>query len=194
MLSGMFSECLLSICTLKELNNVNAGRLLLAELKGKEMHAPQRNRLDHRLWEQWIWKGKSYQCLQKPERRVQRRQARLFSVLFSGRTKSNTHRRTDAQTQEVSSEHQETIFAVGLTKCWSRLPREVAKSLSMKVFKSCLDTILRNMLWGTLHWEDGSDGLERSIPNSTILWFCEFCIKLHSLLKWSVLEPHVSST
>lgn len=51
--------------------------------------------------------------------------------------------RTD---KEVSSEHQETIFAVGLTKCWSRLPREVAKSLSMKVFKSCLDTILRNML------------------------------------------------
>lgn len=93
MLSGMFSECLLSICTLKELNNVNAGRLLLTELKGKEMHAPQRNRLDHRLWEQWIWKGKSYQCLQKPERRVQRRQARLFSVLFNGRTKSNTHRR-----------------------------------------------------------------------------------------------------
>jgi len=37
---------------------------------------------------------------------------------------------------------------------WNRLPRELTKSLSMEVFKSCVDVALRDMVRG-----HGGDGL-----------------------------------
>ena len=37
---------------------------------------------------------------------------------------------------------------------WNRLPRELTKSLSMEVFKSCVDVALRDMVSG-----HGGDGL-----------------------------------
>lgn len=41
-------------------------------------------------------------------------------------------------------------FTVWMTKHWNRLPREVVESPSLEVFRRYLDTILNNLLWGTL--------------------------------------------
>lgn len=39
------------------------------------------------------------------------------------------------------------VFIVQVTTYWYRLPREVVESPSLKISKSCLDTILCHMLW-----------------------------------------------
>lgn len=41
-------------------------------------------------------------------------------------------------------------FTVWMPKHWTRLPREVVESPSLEVFRRYLDTILNNLLWGTL--------------------------------------------
>ena len=46
--------------------------------------------------------------------------------------------------------HQEKSFTVTVTKLLQRLPGEVLESLSLEVFKSCLDMILGNLLLVTL--------------------------------------------
>lgn len=38
------------------------------------------------------------------------------------------------------------FFNVGVTEHWYKLPREVAESPSLEVFKTCLDAILCNVL------------------------------------------------
>ncbi|KFV80747.1 hypothetical protein N308_05982, partial [Struthio camelus australis] len=38
------------------------------------------------------------------------------------------------------------FFPVRVTEPWNRLPREVVESPSLKIFKSCLDTVLGNVL------------------------------------------------
>ena len=37
-------------------------------------------------------------------------------------------------------------FTVRVTELWNRLPREIVESPSLKIFKSCLDTVLGNTL------------------------------------------------
>ncbi|KFV85410.1 hypothetical protein N308_09936, partial [Struthio camelus australis] len=38
------------------------------------------------------------------------------------------------------------FFTVRLTEHWNRLPREAVQSPSLEIFKTCLDTILGNLL------------------------------------------------
>ena len=42
------------------------------------------------------------------------------------------------------------FFTVRVTEHWNRLPREVVESLFLEIFKSCLVTVLGNVLEGTL--------------------------------------------
>lgn len=81
--------------------------------------------------------GGSEQCVWTPEKRVQR----LIQALFSGAKCQEQRPPTSTETQEISSEHQETLFYCGsdTTGCpggWCSL------SLSMEIFQSCLDMVL----------------------------------------------------
>jgi len=69
--------------------------------------------------------------------------ARLFSVVPGDSTRGSGHK----QKKRRLSEHQGTFFfTVRVTKPWHRFPREVVKSPSLEVFKSCLGMDLGNML------------------------------------------------
>ncbi len=64
--------------------------------------------------------------------------------------------RLEAQTgtQEVPSEHQETLFfPVRMTEPWNRLPREVVESPSLEILKNYLDMVLGN--WLCVAWLEG---------------------------------------
>ena len=62
-------------------------------------------------------------------------QARLFSVVKSGLKLAHRKFHTNMQN-----------FMIRMMEHWNRLPREVMASLSMEIFKTCLDTYLCD-LW-----------------------------------------------
>ena len=63
----------------------------------------------------------------------------------------------------------ENFFTVKVTEHWSRLPREIVYSASLELRRSDQDTILSDVLWVMLHEQRGLDGLQWSLPTSTIL-------------------------
>jgi len=57
-----------------------------------------------------------------------------------------------------------------VTEHWQRLPRQVVESPPLEIFKSCLDMVLGNqLLVALLEQAVGADGLQSSLPSSTIL-------------------------
>lgn len=73
-------------------------------------------------------------------------------------------------------------FPVRVTKHWNRLARELVVSPSLEIVRTCLDTILHNVLWVILlssgvRLED----LQRSLPTLFILWFCDLQLRVRTL-------------
>ena len=60
----------------------------------------------------------------------------------SGRTRGNGHKLKE--TQQVPSEHQETLFYCDVDEHWHRLPTEVMESQSLGTFGRHLDMVLGN--------------------------------------------------
>ena len=65
--------------------------------------------------------------------------ARLCSVVPSDRTGGDGHKLKHGRFPLNIRKH---FFTVRMTKHWYRLPREVAESPSLEIFKSRLDTVL----------------------------------------------------
>ena len=73
-------------------------------------------------------------------------------VVPSARTRGNGHK---LKHRRVCLSIGNTFFTVRVTEHWHRLPKEVVESPSLEVFKSHLDTVLRNQLWVALLEQGG---------------------------------------
>lgn len=71
-------------------------------------------------------------------------------------------------TQKIPSDPEEKA-SLRMMEPWNRLAREVVESSCLDILKTCLDTILWNLLWVNLFLAEGLD--QKSLPTPTILWF-----------------------
>jgi len=69
--------------------------------------------------------------------------ARPFSAVASDRTRANGHK---LKHQRFHLHTRKNFFTLRVTEPWNRLPRGVVDSLSLEIFKTCLDEVLCSLL------------------------------------------------
>ena len=73
--------------------------------------------------------------------------ARHFPVLCSNKTNGNRHK---LEHKMIHMDKRKSFFILRVPEHWSRLPREAVESPSLKIFKTCLNAFLCNLLWDLL--------------------------------------------
>jgi len=96
----------------------------------------------------------------------------LWSLEPSDRTRRNGPNLKHRRFHLNSREH---FLSVRVIEHWHRLPREVVESHSLEILKTCPeDMVLGNQLSVALPEQGvGAHDLQRCLPTSTSLWFCE---------------------
>jgi len=69
--------------------------------------------------------------------------AKLFSVVPSNRTRGNGHK---LKHRKFHLKTRKNFFTWRMTEHWNRLPSEAVDSLSLEIFKTCLDAVLCSLL------------------------------------------------
>lgn len=79
---------------------------------------------------------------------------------------------------KVLTECENKHFHKRTIKCWYRLPREVAETPSLEVFKTCLEKTLSNLAelkyWSCFEQVARLGHISRSLPMWMIMWFYSF--------------------
>jgi len=102
--------------------------------------------------------------------------SRLFPVVSSDRTRGHGHK---LKPRRIPLNVRKHFFTVRVTKHWHRFPRETVEFFSLEIFKSLVNVVLGRTRCSCLGRGVWQDDIQRSIPTSTILWFCEWFHNLY---------------